>query len=109
MPDNLEEANCLLGVVNATQDVCRATKHLADYRVKETLLRAELYRLHATKAEHQLRVAEMDVGRARLVVRKGGFFRPSGMSTPSPRRLRHNRGKSGLIRRALLMFLLRQL
>jgi len=90
VPDNLEEANCLLGVAHAMRDVCRATKRLADYRVKETLLRAELYQLHATKAEQQLRVAEMDVGRARLVVRKGGFFR--SMSGPSPRRVRHNRG-----------------
>jgi hypothetical protein len=68
--------------------------------VKETLLRAELYQLHATKAEQQLRVAEMDVGRARLVVRKGGFF--WSMSGPSPRRVRHNRGKPGLNIKSLI-------
>jgi hypothetical protein len=101
VPDNLEEAKCLLGVAHATRDVCRAIKRLADYRVKETLLRAELYQLHATKAEQQLRVAEMDVGRARLVVRKGGFFR-SSMSGPSSRRVKHNRGEPGLNIKSLI-------
>jgi|SRR5882762_1092072 hypothetical protein len=103
----MEEANCLLGVAHATRDVCRATKRLADYRVKETLLRAELYRLHATKAEQQLRVAEMDVGRTRLMVRKGGFL-PFMSASPSPHRVRRNRGKPGSqIQRTLLIFLLR--
>jgi hypothetical protein len=92
VPDSLEEANCLLGVAHAARDVCRTAKRLADYQVKETLLRAELYRLHAAKAEQQLRVAEMDVGRARLVVRKGGF-RLSTSASPSPPRVRHKHSK----------------
>jgi hypothetical protein len=96
VPDSLDEANCLLGVAHAARDVCRTAKRLADYQVKETLLRAELYRFQAAKAEQQLRVAEMDVGRARLVLREGGFFRPSRSASPSPPRVRHRRSKSRL-------------
>jgi hypothetical protein len=96
VPDSLDEANCLLRVAHAARDVCRTAKRLADYQVKETLLRAELYRFQAAKAEQQLRVAEMDVGRARLVLREGGFFRPSRSASPSPPRVRHRRSKSRL-------------
>jgi hypothetical protein len=95
VPDNLAEANCLLGVTHAARDVCRTAKRLANYQVKEALLRAELYRLHAIKAEQQLRVAEMDVGRARLMVRKGGFFRPSMSAGRSPCRVKRNHCKQG--------------
>jgi len=91
----LEEANYFLGVAHAARDICCATKRLADYRVKETLLRAELYRLHAAKAEQQLRTAEMDVGRARLMVRKEGFFRPPMSASPLSCRVKHKHSKPG--------------
>lgn len=56
-------------------------KRLADYRVKEILLKVRLHQIRAEHAGRRLHRAEMNFGRARVTVTQSGymqFFMPNG-------------------------------
>lgn len=76
----------MLGIAHSKKEAWRSAKRLADYRVKESELRAQLRRIQAAKAERSLRVAEMDFGRTRLAVRMSGYL---------PMCSEHTRGRRG--------------
>jgi hypothetical protein len=85
---SVEEAECLLEIAHARRDAFRAQKMFADYRIKETLIRVQLYQIRAAKAGKRLFEAHLDVGRARICVgkaRKEANSRrvPSPLHTPS--------------------------
>lgn len=61
-------------MANAERNALHAERYLAKCRVKEALLRAQLHSIQAEKLEKHLHNAEMDIGRVRLAVKKGGFF-----------------------------------
>ena len=66
--EQLEEAECLLGIAQAQRDIRSAEKHLVDCRLKEVGERARLYRIQAAKARKGVDEARKDVGRARRSV-----------------------------------------
>jgi hypothetical protein len=70
--ETLEEARCLLGVVHAEREVCRKEKELAYSRVKESMRRIQLYRIHAQTLERKLHQANRRVGKARSIIRRSG-------------------------------------
>lgn len=63
---HLEEAKCFLGVAHAERDVLCAEKILADVRLKETIIKAKLYRIQIARAKNRLANADLHVGRARF-------------------------------------------
>lgn len=72
-PESEEEARCLLTVANAGRDACRAEMILAERRIHEALTLLQLYRVRALHSQKQLTDAQVDVGRARLAIRRSGY------------------------------------
>lgn len=83
--NTLEEARCILNVAHAERDVCLAEKNLADSRVRETLLRAKLYRMQAKLAHRKLMAANLNVGKVLGVIRRSGQSRALKVGTREAR------------------------
>lgn len=75
VPESLKEAQCIINVAYAERKACKAAKRLANYRVQETLLKAQLHQIRADRAEKRLHTAEMNFGRAHAAARRGGYMR----------------------------------
>jgi len=73
VPESFEEAQCIINIAYAEFSTRKAEKKLADKRVIEAVHRMKLYTLQASKAKEGMEVAQMELGRARWAVRKGGF------------------------------------
>ena len=72
-PESEEEAKCLLTVAKAGREACRAEMLLAEKKIREALTLLQLYRVRALRSRKQLTDAEVDVGRARLAIRRSGY------------------------------------
>jgi hypothetical protein len=73
VPESFEEARCIIDIAYAEFDKRKAEKALADKRVTEAAHRMKFYSLQASKAVERMEIAQMELGRARWAVRKGGF------------------------------------
>lgn len=60
----IAEANCLVEVVRAERDVRIAEQRLARCHVKESILRARLYKIQDAKARRLVQISSNQVGRA---------------------------------------------
>jgi hypothetical protein len=94
MPETLEEAECILGVAYAQRSICQAEVTLADLRVKESRLRAQLYVIRADKVKKKLDDADIKVGSARNSVRESGHWEAlKSQEPPKRKRIKQFRGK----------------
>ena len=64
----MAEANCFVGVVQAERAVRIAEQNLAQCRVKESILRARLYKIQDAKAKRMVQISSTQVDRARAGV-----------------------------------------
>ena len=72
-PESKEEAKCLLTVAKAGREACRVEMLLAEKKIQEALTLLQLYRVRALRSRKQLTDAEVDVGRARLAIRRSRY------------------------------------
>lgn len=72
-PESEEEAKCLLTVAKAGREACRAEMLLAEKKIQEAITLLQLYRVRALKSRKQMTDAQIDVGRARLAIRRSGY------------------------------------
>ena len=61
----LVEANCIISVAQAERDIRAAEEKLARLHVKESILRARLYKVQAAMGARLVQISDAQVGKAR--------------------------------------------